>query len=1030
MKKFLDYIISTRMMAILIAIFGISIAVATFIENDFGTAAARSLVYNARWYEILLLLGIINLIGVTIKSQLYKREKLTLFIFHISFVFIILGAGITRYFGFEGLMHIREGERVNYYVSDNTYLQIKINNRKHTESYSKKVIFSEAGRKKFKKNFSIDNNTIKIRVKDFILHAEPAIMPDDNGNPLLELITVGTEGRKQVILGLNDSYVYENTRFVFSDNFTDAENIVFSVVNNQLFFKAPFLVTASNMGTGEQLKLEAGTIHPLVSRQLYNFGNLPLVLRSWIPQGKIVPQRAESNQETGQNAVIFAVDQNDQEKEIVLWGKPDQVGEPVQISFGDVNIRMSYGAKLYKLSFVLELNDFIVDRYPGSNSPSWFESKVTLIDTIKQINEPRRIYMNNILKHNGYRFYQSSYDPDEKGTILSVNYDYLGTIVTYAGYLLMSLGMFLSLFNKNSRFQVLSRQSKENSRTLQGAKIASILLFLVFVPHFASAQQGTVIPIEQATSFSKLLIQDKGGRIKPINTFSSEILRKVSRKNSFNGLTSDQVLLGMLSYPAYWQNQPMIKVGHDQIKEMLGITGNHVAFNRVFDPATFDYMLKNYVDQAYRKKPAYRSKFDTEIIRLDERINICYMIYTWDFLNIFPNPNDPNQKWNTPTQAGEFQTEDSVFVEHIIPLYIQSIQSSAQSGNWDEANKLLQSVKKYQHKFSSNLIPSDSKVKLEIFYNSSDIFTRLSSLYGLVGFILLLLQFTGIFWSKLNLRIPTIIAGILIMAAFVAHTVGLGLRWNISGHAPWSNGYEALTYIAWATVLAGIIFAKRSSITLSSTAILGSLILHTAHLSWMDPEITNLVPVLKSYWLVIHVAIITASYGFLALAAILAFINLLIMFFESKKNKERIDYIILNITNIIEMTIIVGLYMLTIGTFLGGVWANESWGRYWGWDPKETWALVTVLIYAFIAHMRLVPALKSKFGFNLAALLGFGSVIMTYFGVNYYLSGLHSYAKGDPLPVPSFVYYTLTVIIIISLLAYTNQRRLQKVSEK
>jgi cytochrome c-type biogenesis protein CcsB len=248
------------------------------------------------------------------------------------------------------------------------------------------------------------------------------------------------------------------------------------------------------------------------------------------------------------------------------------------------------------------------------------------------------------------------------------------------------------------------------------------------------------------------------------------------------------------------------------------------------------------------------------------------------------------------------------------------------------------------------------------------------------------------------------------------------MRWYVAGHAPWSNGYEALTYVAWATVLAGLIFSSRSSITLSATAILAFLILHTAHLSWMDPQITQLMPVLKSYWLVIHVATITASYGFLFMGALLAYINFLLMIMQTKGNKANIRITIQEIVMVTEMSLIVGLYLLTIGAFLGGVWANESWGRYWGWDPKETWALVTIIVYAFVLHMRMVPGLQGLFAFNLAALLSIGSVIMTYFGVNYYLSGLHSYAKGDPLPVPEIVYYTVAVVLFTVVLAYFRNK--------
>ncbi len=258
---------------------------------------------------------------------------------------------------------------------------------------------------------------------------------------------------------------------------------------------------------------------------------------------------------------------------------------------------------------------------------------------------------------------------------------------------------------------------------------------------------------------------------------------------------------------------------------------------------------------------------------------------------------------------------------------------------------------------------------------------------------------------------------------FYSHCAGLISRWYISGHAPWSNAYESLLYIAFATVLAGTLLARKSVIIPASAALLAWLILFVAHLNWMDPEITNLVPVLKSYWLLVHVAVITGSYGFLALGALLAFLNLVIMIFRNANNEIQTSEIITKLTLIIEITLLIGLYLLTIGTFLGGVWANESWGHYWGWDPKETWALVSILVYAIITHMRLIPGLKGEYTFNLMSLIGFSSIIMTYFGVNYYLTGLHSYAKGEPAPVPEFVYYTLAVITVVSVLAWMNYRK-------
>jgi cytochrome c-type biogenesis protein CcsB len=314
---------------------------------------------------------------------------------------------------------------------------------------------------------------------------------------------------------------------------------------------------------------------------------------------------------------------------------------------------------------------------------------------------------------------------------------------------------------------------------------------------------------------------------------------------------------------------------------------------------------------------------------------------------------------------------------------------------------------------------------MEITYNRMMIFNNLGKIYGLLGLIMIILVFANLFRNSKTLN--AIIKGliVLVIVGFVFQTAGLAIRWYISGHAPWSDGYESLIYIAWVTLLAGLAFSKRSNMTIAATTILTSIILMVAHLSWMDPEVTNLVPVLKSYWLTIHVSIITASYGFLALGMLLGFINLLLMIFKTTNNFEKIETRIKELTAINERALTIGLYMLTIGTFLGGVWANESWGRYWGWDPKETWALVSVLIYAFILHMRFIPGLKGNFAFNFASLIGYFSILMTYFGVNYYLSGLHSYAAGDPVPIPDFVYYALGVITILSVWAFVKEGKVK-----
>jgi cytochrome c-type biogenesis protein CcsB len=327
-------------------------------------------------------------------------------------------------------------------------------------------------------------------------------------------------------------------------------------------------------------------------------------------------------------------------------------------------------------------------------------------------------------------------------------------------------------------------------------------------------------------------------------------------------------------------------------------------------------------------------------------------------------------------------------------------------------------------------MPKESKIDMEIRYNNMMIFDRLGKYFGLVGVIMLLLVFVNIFRESNLLNKTLLMFYIIVGVFFLFQTMGLAMRWYIAGRAPWSNGYESMIYISWVTVLAGLIFSRKSPMTVAATSILASIILMVAHLSWLDPEITNLVPVLKSYWLTIHVSIITASYGFLALGALLGAINLIMMVMKSKRNQLILRAKIKELSYINERSLIIGLYLLTIGSFLGGVWANESWGRYWGWDPKETWSLVTILVYTFIVHMSYIPGLRTDYNYSLFTLAGFSSVIMTYFGVNYYLAGLHSYAAGDPVPVPTFVYYTVGIIFILALGAWLNERRFQHLPDK
>ena len=536
------------------------------------------------------------------------------------------------------------------------------------------------------------------------------------------------------------------------------------------------------------------------------------------------------------------------------------------------------------------------------------------------------------------------------------------------------------------------------------------------------------IDSEHLYNFDRLLIQDDGGRIKPINTMASEYIRKISRKSTLFGLSSTEIFLGLMSNPEFWQHAPIIKISHPEIKSILGVQEDRASHLDFLDSNR--YKLESYVERAQSVVVSKRSKFQNEIIKVDERFNIVsgllFTNYFGTTLRIFPVKADYNNTWDYIMR----DKPDSLHHYNMVNSYLLLVYHS----DWENSNVVLETFKKFQRNLGSeiikdekgkilksNVIPEDYKIELEIWYNKLNIFSNLFMYYFLIGFTLLIMLFIQMFYKNKLISILVNVFKIFVVLGFFVHILGLISRWIISGHAPWSDGYESMIYIAFATMVSGLIFIRRSPLTFAATSLIASMILMVAHLNWLDPEITNLVPVLNSYWLMIHVSIITASYGFLACGALLGFIALWLMISKKiikKTNQERLDLKIQEISIINEKSITIGLFMLVIGTFLGGIWANESWGRYWGWDPKETWALVSVLVYAFVLHVRFIPPLKGLYTFNFLSLISISSIIMTYFGVNYYLSGLHSYAAGDPMPIPSWIYYFIIIIFITAILSH------------
>lgn len=1020
MKKMRQFFSSMALMGGLFLLLAVALAIATFIENDFGTNAANALVYQTWWFESIFAILAINMLLNLTKYNLWRVAKLPVLLFHLSFGIIIIGAAITRYSSFEGTMHIREGESTNKILTSDTYLKVKISNGKSQAESEKKVLFSELSKNAYSDRISLDGVEYDIKSVDFVPNAALKPTMIKGGEPIFTLVIAHSGGREEIHLKKGDLLNANGVTIGFENS--KKCDIELNYSNNLPTIKSSLPVSFMAMQTQTNTSNPTDSVTQFYQNVLYSCVEAKFVLTSFLPSAQLLPVKMAKDMENQfPDAVILQVTTADKESTIfTVSGSKGAIGEKYYNTLSQVKLEATLGSKIIEIPFQIHLKDFQIERYPGSHSPSSFASEVTLKDLSNGTTINKRIYMNNILNYAGYRFYQSSYDTDELGTVLSVNHDYAGTGVTYVGYLLLAISMLLSLIMPNTRFRYLINRTKDISTERRGLITILLIAFTFSLTFAQEVHPPHPISPEIAAKFGSLWVQDNGGRIEPLNTLSNEVARKLVKHNSFKGYNSDQIFLSFLIDPEYWQNEKLITISSPELKEKLGITTDKASF-KDFLTADGGYKLQEIVEKAFQTKASARTKTEQDAIKIDEQMNVFYMAQTGGFLKIFPNPQDINSPWLTPGATPKaWNRTDSLIVNSLTNLYLDAVLRS----DIAQSNEFLNGIKKFQKTNAAKILPSEIHLKIETVYNNLNLFLWLAVVYFITGIILLIFQFTSLLAPKYQFKLLIKIGFFTLLTFFTLQTAGMAVRWYLSGHAPWSNGYESMLYISWTTILAGLLFYQKSSISLSVTALFSGVLLMVAHLSWMNPEITNLVPVLKSYWLTIHVAIIVASYGFLSLGALLGFINLILIGLKSTSNYKRLNLTIEELSCIAEMTLTTGLYMLTVGAFLGGVWANESWGRYWGWDPKETWSIITVFIYAFIVHMRLIPGLKDLKVFNFAAVLGFSSVVMTYLGVNYYLAGMHSYAKGDPVPVPVFVYYSLATIFIVSFFAFYNEGKL------
>lgn len=938
--KFVKMFCSIYTTIVLLAVYAILCAAATFIEADaaYGIQAAQDMIYRTTLFNIVHILLLLNLIAVFVYRKVWKSKKYYSIILHISFIVILLGAALTRFFGFEGVVHIREQHSSNVIITDEEYLNIRVAIEDNIYYTNIPVRYNSVTQTKFHEKIPLNDSVLEVKYNSYT--------SGDKNNPPHINITASYNGDTKT-MNLPQSYLDANI--------------------------------------GETFEL-GGMYFQLV------------------------------------------------------WG-PAEIPVP----------------------FEMYLEDFILTRYPGSKSPSSYKSKILVTDYDDNSSFGYEIFMNNVLDYKGYRFFQSSYDPDEMGTIFSVNKD-PGKIPTYIGYFLLTVGFILSFFGKGSRVWRLSHYLKKQKLYVYFIAFSSFLLLsasnLYAADNFAekdnwievayASDMGqsdntaadehiTHVPSQEdidgliknisenmqahSEKAGRLLVQDMQGRIKPIDTLAMDMVHKLIRKDSLKGMNHVEIFLGMMMYYDYFQHIKMFSTSSEELREKLGTPKNekYVSFADAYDE-NGEYKLKEYINTAYQSNPAHRTKFQKDLIKFDEKVGLAYYMYTAQMFLVFPDITGKTTGFLSPGIAmASFDKENTLKIQDLLQKYFESVDKGLKENNWQDADKYLGLISEFQRINGAHLIPAESRISVEIMMNKYNPFKNLTYLYVLLGMVMFIFVITAIIKNKaVNKTAGRIFTSITILAV-VLHTAALICRWYIAGHAPWSNAYESMIYIAWAGALAGLLFFQRSLLAIAATNFVAGITLFVANLGFMDPQIGTLVPVLKSYWLNIHVSVITASYSFFGLCFVLGIISMVLFILRSPK-RAHIDQSIINVHCINEISMILGLGLLTIGTFLGGVWANESWGRYWGWDPKETWSLITVVAYTIILHARLVRKLNNPYIFSVLSTLGFYTVMMTYFGVNYYLTGMHSYASGEPVPVPAFLYVMAALHILLIAVSFMKRK--------
>lgn len=625
--------------------------------------------------------------------------------------------------------------------------------------------------------------------------------------------------------------------------------------------------------------------------------------------------------------------------------------------------------KTKELGFEVSLKNFNVVNYPGTDAPMDYVTMLTA--NTQEI----KVSMNNIGSFNGYRFIQSGYDSDMQGTTLGVYHDPWGIGITYTGYALLFISLIATMASKKTRMRHLYRKAL----SLQGAKAWAVTALLAVSSFTTSANAQEMVKIDGdiADDFGKICVL-YNSRITPINTVATSFVTKLCGKPTWDGLSSNQVFAGWIFDVPYWETVKMIEIKEKKAQELLGINGKWASFDDFWDSYN-NYKLDAPLKKAYKDGD---TKLQKQLRDADEKFNIIRMLYGGEMLKMFPYAGKQgHMQWFAPGQPlGNLKLDEKelVFIKKSMDYLAESIIT----GDKARAEEIAKKIYSYQHVRGKAVVPTKFRIYTETFYNKTNAQRLPVMLYLTLSLLLAIVSTLSL--NNEKQKKTRLVSSVLTWVMLIHTTLLLALRWYVSGHLPMSNGYETMQFMAWATLIVTLVMQKRFLPVKQFGPLLSSFALLVAMITDGNPQITQLMPVLQSPLLSVHVMVIMFSYALFGLTALIG-LQGLIAHHRKQEEKEQ------QLAALSQFLLYPAVALIAIGIFIGAIWANVSWGRYWSWDSKETWALITMLIYSAPLHAD-IKWLRKAQHMHIYMLLAFLSVLMTYFGVNYFLSGMHSYA--------------------------------------